>query len=51
MESLQLFRRLELLIIIALLVQPLIFVPQPVVITRLVLLAQAILVDRRALQC
>ena len=46
MGSLQLsFRRLELLIIMPLLVQALIFVPQqPVVITQLVLLSQAILV-------
>ena len=45
MESLQLFvRQRELLIIIALLVQALIFVPRPVAITKLVLPAQAILV-------
>lgn len=46
MESLQLFflRRLELLIIIALLVQTLIILPQPLVITRLVVKPQAILV-------
>ena len=44
METLQLAKQ-ELLIIIVLLVQPLIFVPQqPVAIVRLVLLAQEILV-------